>query len=86
MKIKFILLFICINIICFSQNKILIIGGTTHVGNGEVIYPSAIVINNNIIEEVLNQKNIKIDTSKYDTIINATNKHIYPAPLLKITN
>ncbi|MAZ00764.1 MAG: amidohydrolase [Flavobacteriales bacterium] len=78
MKIKFILLFICINIICFSQNKILIIGGTTHVGNGEVVSPSAIVINNNIIEEVLNQKNIKIDTSQYDTIINATNKHIYP--------
>lgn len=78
MKLKLIYLFTFLNIICFSQNKILIIGGEAHIGNGTTINPAAIIINNNIIEEVINAKNIKIDTSVYDTIINTSNQHIYP--------
>lgn len=62
-----------------KQNKsILIINGTAHLGTGEKINRSAIVLENGKITLVKNALTTTIDFNKYDTIIDAKDKHVYP--------
>ena len=71
-----------------AQDKsVLIYGGTTHVGNGELINNSLIGFTNGKIDliastDVIGQLKTNSfsdsNNSKYDTIINASNHHIYP--------
>ena len=72
-----------------NQNKsVLIFGGTTHVGDGQVINNSVIGFTEGKIDliassdgtwtnEILNMLSDS-NNKKYDTIINASNHHIYP--------
>ena len=61
-----------------QQKSILLIDGTAHIGNGQVIKRSAIGIENGKIKMVENSLVRTIDTSNYDEIIHIKGKHIYP--------
>ncbi len=64
-----------------SQNKkhVLLMNGTAHLGNGEVIEQCYIAFNNGKIEMVAPVKGIKLNPSAYDTVIEIGGKHVYPA-------
>ncbi len=61
------------------SKSVLLIGGTSHLGNGEILKNSAIGIRNGKIDLVLTSIDIRLDTSKYDTIIHFEGKHLYPS-------
>ncbi|HNQ13693.1 MAG TPA: amidohydrolase family protein [Bacteroidia bacterium] len=61
-----------------ESKKILILNGTTHTGAGYVIENSVIGIIGNKIELIGDARTVKVERSKYDTIIYAEGKHIYP--------
>ena len=61
-----------------DQNKtIAIVGGTTHVGNGNTIENSAIIFKDGKITLVADMATIRIDMRDMQ-VINAGGKHIYP--------
>lgn len=62
-----------------AQKPTLFIGGTAHLGNGEVIKSSAISILNGKFELVADASMIRIDPSAFDTIHKIYGKHIYPS-------
>ena len=62
-----------------GSKSVLLLGGTSHLGNGKVIKNSAIGIRNGKIDLVLTSIDIRLDTSKYDTIIHFEGKHLYPS-------
>lgn len=84
---KKIMLFIfCLSLnIGFSQkNKsknlgktIAIVGGIAHVGNGEIIENSVILIKNDKINLVANMATVRIDM-RHMQVIDANEKHVYP--------
>ena len=57
-----------------NNNPIVLIGGTAHIGNGEVIENAAIIISNGKIEKIGPKQNVQFD-EKNITIINVQNKH-----------
>jgi imidazolonepropionase-like amidohydrolase len=62
-----------------AQTKsVLLLNGTAHLGNGEVINNSAIAFKEGKITLVANALTIKLDMTKFDTVINVEGKHIYP--------
>ena len=61
-----------------QSQSILIINGTAHLGNGEVIQKSAIAFDKGKLILVEDASKIKIDFAAYDTVIKADGKHIYP--------
>jgi imidazolonepropionase-like amidohydrolase len=68
---------ICIN--SFSQTKsVLLMNGTAHLGNGEVINNSVIAFKDGKITLVGNALVVRLDMTKYDTVINIEGKHVYP--------
>ncbi len=87
---KFYLIFLLIFLIpiyVFSQNpvpadkqskRILVTGGTLHIGNGEVIINGVVGFDNGKIILVGDATVIRIDRAAYDTVIDASGKHIYP--------
>ena len=62
-----------------TKNKILLINGIAHIGNGTVIENSYIGIADGKINLVADAKTSKVEQSAYDTIINIEGKHVYPA-------
>jgi imidazolonepropionase-like amidohydrolase len=62
----------------FAQESVLYMNATAHIGNGKVIDNSAIGVNNGKIDLVANALLIRVDSSKYDTVIYLQGKHIYP--------
>ena len=66
-----------------SQNHrpILIINGTVHIGNGTLIKPAFIAMENGIITHVGSSSTIRLDVARYN-LIDAKDKHIYPALIL----
>jgi len=62
----------------FSQDKVLILNGFLHIGNGDTIPSALISIENGIITKVGNSLTTSYKLNEWDTIINAKNKHIYP--------
>lgn len=58
--------------------NILFLNGIAHIGNGELIENSAIGIENGKLILVSDAKTIRIDRTKYDTVIHLEGKHIYP--------
>ncbi len=62
-----------------AQKPTLFIGGTAHLGNGEVIKNSAISILDGKFGLVANASIIRIDPSAFDTIYKIYGKHIYPS-------
>ncbi len=63
-------------------SSVLILGGTAHVGNGEVIENSAISIQDGKFVFVKSKSNKRIAEDIYDTVIRLTNEHIYPGFIL----
>lgn len=61
-----------------QTKNILLMNGVAHIGNGEIIENSAIGFEKGKLILVANAKIIKIDRTKYDTIIHLDGKHIYP--------
>jgi hypothetical protein len=81
MKKNIFILFIFICGTGFSQNKnhVLLMNGTAHLGNGQVIESSYISFKDGKLEMVSEVKGVKIDPRAFDTIIECGGKHIYPA-------
>ena len=62
-----------------QDKSILIFGATAHIGNGETIENSLIGFTNGKIDLVsINSNENSYYKSKYDTLIDATNHHVYP--------
>ena len=62
-----------------AQQTTLFMGGTAHLGNGEIIENSVIVVKDGEFDLVADASRIRIDPSAFDTIIRVYGKHIYPA-------
>lgn len=60
-----------------SEIPTIIINGTFHIGNGNVIEKGILIIENNSITKIEAYNNAPIDTSK-NIVIDAKGKHIYP--------
>ncbi len=61
-----------------QQKSILLLNATAHLGNGKVISKAAIGFRNGKIDMVLAAIDVRMDSTKYDTIIHLNNQHIYP--------
>ncbi len=61
-----------------QSQRILIMNGIAHLGNGKVIENSAIGFENGKLTLVADATVIRLDKSKYDKVIDAQGKHIYP--------
>lgn len=62
--------------------KVLILGGTAHLGNGQVIKNSSIAFENGQFNFVKHKTKKRIAESNYDTVIKLTTEHIYPGFIL----
>ena len=62
-----------------AQKTTLIMGGVAHLGTGEKIENSLIVVRDGKFDLVADASVVRIDPSAFDTIIRAYGKHIYPA-------
>ena len=71
-----------------QDKSVLIFGAVAHIGNGETIKNSIIGFNNGVIDLVApSDDNILTENiKKYDTIIDATNSHVYPGIIALNTN
>jgi hypothetical protein len=87
MRIKLSKYFVIGFTIAFSQvtvaqrtyTHIALLNATAHIGNGQVIDGSLVVINKDRIETVAPAMGLKLDNRAFDTVINLSGKHIYPA-------
>lgn len=61
-----------------QQQSILLLGATAHLGNGKLIPKSAIGFSEGEIDMVLAAIDIRMDSTKYDTVIHIEGKHVYP--------
>lgn len=61
-----------------QKKSILIVNATAHLGNGQVISKSLVGIKEGKIIEVFNADVVKFENLKYDTLIYADGKHLYP--------
>ncbi len=61
-----------------SSKSVLLINGTAHIGNGQVITHSLIGVREGKIATVANILTTPYDASLYDTVINIEGKHVYP--------
>ena len=75
--ISYILIFLCAKNIC-AQEKLLFIGATAHLGNGEKIENSIISVKDGKFDLIGDAKSIRINPDSFDTIIKLYGKHIYP--------
>jgi imidazolonepropionase-like amidohydrolase len=76
-----------VNAIAFAQQpvpakpqtkSILLMNGIAHVGNGKVFDNSVIGLKDGKIVMVADARVVRIDVSKWDTVINIPGKHVYP--------
>lgn len=76
----YLILLTVISGVVFAQDhsRILIKGGTLHIGNGEVFESAAIGIIDGKIDFVKNAFAYTVDKNDWDTIIDVTGKEIYP--------
>lgn len=68
-----------------QTQPILLLGGTAHIGNGEVIENAAIVFEEGKITTVSPSASFNADTSGYE-VFHVENKHIYPGFILPNTD
>lgn len=61
-----------------QKKSILIMNATAHLGNGEMIGNSVIGFERGKITLVADARTVRIDMTKYDTIIQADGMHVYP--------
>ncbi len=77
--ILILLVFSCVISVSQNKKRVLLRGGTAHLGNGQVIETSYISFIDGKLELVSDMKGIKIDPRSFDTILDLEGKHIYPA-------
>lgn len=75
-KLTSIVLVLLISTTILAQRRTLIKGGIVHVGDGRVLQGASIIINGKFIEAIVTDG--KLGDGKFDTIIDATGKTIYP--------
>ena len=78
-KILLLILNLCLLWNISAQKTTLIMGGIAHLGTGEKIENSLIVVRDGKFDLVADASVVRIDPSAFDTIIRAYGKHIYPA-------
>jgi len=61
-----------------QSESILLLNGTAHLGNGQVIKNAAVAFEKGKLTMVSNAATIRIDFSKYGKVIKLRGKHIYP--------
>ena len=61
-----------------QTKSILLLNGSAHLGTGEMINRSAIVLENGKIVKVMNALTNTINNADYDTVIDIKDKHVYP--------
>lgn len=61
-----------------QKQSILLYNGIAHLGNGKVIDRSAIGIRNGKLEYVLAAFDVRVDSTKFDTVIHVDKQHVYP--------
>jgi imidazolonepropionase-like amidohydrolase len=61
-----------------QTKSILILNGTAHLGNGQVIENSAIGFKDGIITLVADASTIRLANNAYDETIDASGKQVYP--------
>lgn len=76
-RLAFLILVICASCDIKAQ-KILFLGGTAHIGNGEVVKNAAVGIENGRFLFVENQMFRRIDTAEFDSVIRLRDVHYYP--------
>lgn len=81
MKQKIVLMLLFATSVMFAQNKkrVLLANGIAHLGNGKVIENSYISFKDGKIDLVTDARVAKLDPRAFDTTINLSGKHIYPA-------
>lgn len=62
-----------------KQNHIAFINATAHIGNGQVIEKSLFVIKGDKIESIMDITGIKLNPAAFDTVIDLSDQHLYPA-------
>ncbi|MFM6946008.1 MAG: amidohydrolase [Flavobacteriales bacterium] len=76
---KYLLLFLlCLSNLALAQ-RILLLNGTAHIGDGQVIESAAIGIANDRILFVKNALTQSFDPTQWDSIVQLNGQHIYPA-------
>lgn len=61
-----------------QTKSILLMNGIAHIGNGKVLDNSVIGMKDGKIVMVADARVVRIDVSKWDTVINIPGKHVYP--------
>ncbi|GAB3697091.1 amidohydrolase [Spirosoma flavus] len=60
-----------------QTRTIALMGGTVHIGNGQVIPNGVVIFNNGIITNVVDGTTVRLDLTNVETI-NVSGKHVYP--------
>ena len=68
-----------------QKGSVLLLGGTAHIGNGEVIANSAIAFTDGKIALVIDANSANIDESSFNEVIDIQGKHVYPGFILPST-
>jgi imidazolonepropionase-like amidohydrolase len=68
-----------------QAKSVVLIGGTAHLGNGQVIQNSAIGFDNGKIVLVEEASKAQIDRNKYE-VVDITGKHVYPGFIAPVTS
>ncbi len=61
-----------------QTKKILLMNGVAHLGNGSIIENSVIAFEDGKLTVVANAKTIRLDMTRFDTIIQLDGQHVYP--------
>lgn len=72
------LLTISVGLFAQEKSRILLLNGTLHVGNGQIMNSAAIGIEKGKIKLVLNSLAYSYKKEEWDTIIDLKNQHVYP--------
>jgi len=78
-NLLYILIICCLSLDVSAQKSTLFMGGIAHLGNGEKIENSIIVVKDGKFNIVTDANRIRIDPSAFDTIVKIFGKHVYPA-------
>ncbi|MEQ8532797.1 MAG: amidohydrolase, partial [Imperialibacter sp.] len=67
-----------------QEKPILLMNGTAHIGNGQVIENSFVTFENGKITNVGDATVVRLDMTKFE-VINIAGKHVYPGLILPNT-
>ena len=72
------LFFFSVTVVAQKQ-RILLKNAVAHIGNGSVLENSYVAFKNGKIDLVVDARLVKLDMKQFDTVIDISGKHIYPA-------